>query len=99
MRARPNLNACARHRHPSHEDRLGAQNNRAGTPKAADVDRRIEEVERAIREGNTTANPQSASMARAIGADQDALIAAISHVFFAISLELRSGVGFWLVFG
>jgi len=80
-------------------DRLGAQNNRAVTPKAAELDRKIEEVERAIHEGNTTANPQSASMARAIGADQDDLIAAISHVFFAISIELRSGVGFWLVFG
>ena len=80
-------------------DRLGAQNNRAVTPKAAELDRKIEEVERAIREGNTTVNPQSASMARAIGADQDDLIAAISHVFFAISIEPRSGVGFWLVFG
>ena len=37
-------------------------------------------------------------MAKAIGADQD-LIAALSHVLFAVAIELGSGVGFWLVFG
>jgi hypothetical protein len=37
-------------------------------------------------------------MALAIGADQN-LIAALSHAVFAISIELGSGVGFWLVFG
>src|SRR5215510_4924933 len=35
-------------------------------------------------------------MAKAIGIDHG-LIAAISHAFFAISIELGSGVGFWLV--
>jgi hypothetical protein len=80
-----------------------AQENRAATVKAADLDRKIEEVERAIREGNTAENkqeadPQSASMAKAIGADQN-LIAALSHAVFAVSIELGSGVGFWLVFG
>jgi hypothetical protein len=44
------------------------------------------------------ADPQSASMAKVIGADQN-LIAALSHAVFAISIELGSGVGFWLVFG
>jgi hypothetical protein len=44
------------------------------------------------------ADPQSASMAKAFGADQN-LIAAISHAFFAIAIEFGSGVGFWLVFG
>ena len=44
------------------------------------------------------ADPQSASVAKAIGADQN-LIAALSHAVFAISIELGSGVGFWLVFG
>ena len=37
-------------------------------------------------------------MAKVIGADQD-LIAALSHVLFAVAIELGSGVGFWLVFG
>ena len=37
-------------------------------------------------------------MAKVIGADQN-LIAALSHAVFAISIELGSGVGFWLVFG
>src|SRR5262249_27933222 len=49
-------------------------------------------------ENKKETDPQSASMAKAIGADQD-IIAAISHAFFAISIELGSGVGFWLVFG
>jgi hypothetical protein len=43
-------------------------------------------------------DPQFASMAKAIDADQN-LIAAISHAFFAFSIELGSGVGFWLIFG
>ncbi len=52
------------------------------------------DVKAAIKE----ADPQSASMAKAIGADQN-LIAALSHAVFAIAIELGSGVGFWLVFG
>ena len=44
------------------------------------------------------ADPQSASMAKVIGADQN-LIAALSHAVFAISIELGSGVRFWLIFG
>lgn len=44
------------------------------------------------------ADPQSASMAKAIGADRN-VIAALSHAVFAIAIELWSGVGFWLVFG
>jgi len=79
------------------------QENRAATVKAAELDRKIEDAEAAVRATNTVdtkkeADPQSASMAKAIGADQD-LLAAISHAFFAISIELGSGVGFWLVFG
>jgi hypothetical protein len=73
------------------------------TVKAAELDRKIEAIEEVVRKGNTAdttkeADPQSASMAKAIGADQD-LIAALSHAFFAISIELGSGIGFWLVFG
>src|SRR5262245_42527546 len=79
------------------------QSNRALTVKAAELDRKIEDAETVVRASNTVdtkkePDPQSASMAKAIGADQD-IIAAISHVFFAISIELGSGVGFWLVFG
>jgi len=44
------------------------------------------------------ADPQSASMAKVVGADRS-IIAALSHAFFAIAIELGSGVGFWLVFG
>jgi hypothetical protein len=37
-------------------------------------------------------------MAKAIGASQN-LLAVISDAFFAIAIELGSGVGFWLVLG
>jgi hypothetical protein len=50
------------------------------------------------KEAVKEADPQSASMAKAIGADQT-IIAALSHAFFAIAIELGSGVGFWLVLG
>src|SRR5262249_777024 len=50
------------------------------------------------REAVKDVDPQSASMAKAIGADQS-LIAALSVAFFAIAIEFGSGVGFWLVFG
>ena len=43
------------------------------------------------------ADPQSASMSKAIGADEN-VIPAVSHAVFAISIELDSGVRFWLVF-
>ena len=81
-----------------------AQLNRAATIKAADLDAKIEAAQREVddveRQKNATkeADPQSASMAKAIGADQN-LIAALSHAIFAIAIELGSGVGFWLVFG
>ena len=51
-----------------------------------------------VKAATMQADPQSASMAKVIGADQN-LIAALSHAVFAISIELGSGVGFWLVFG
>jgi hypothetical protein len=73
---------------------LLAQTNRAATIKAVDLDARIEDAEASLK----AVDPQSASMAKAIGADQN-LIAALSHAVFAIAIELGSGVGFWLVFG
>jgi hypothetical protein len=74
---------------------LTVQNNRAATLRAAELDRQIEEAEAAVGNGNTVdtakeADPQSASMAKAIGADQN-LIAALSHAVFAISIELGCG--------
>ena len=82
---------------------LLAQTNRAATIKAADLDGKIDAAEEAlakvdVKAATMQADPQSASMAKAIGADQN-LIAALSHAVFAISIELGSGVGFWLVFG
>jgi hypothetical protein len=79
------------------------QTNRAATIRAADLDAKIAAAEEAldrvdIKAVTMVADPQSASMASAIGADQN-LIAALSHAVFAISIELGSGVGFWLVFG
>jgi hypothetical protein len=50
------------------------------------------------KEAVKEADPQSASMANAIGTDQN-IIAALSQAFFAIAIEFGSGVGFWLVFG
>ena len=80
-----------------------AQTNRAATVRAADLDSKIAAAEEAldrvdVKAATMQADPQSASMAKAIGADQN-LIAALSHAVFAISIELGSGVGFWLVFG
>ena len=82
---------------------LKVQQNHAATVKAADLDGKIAAAEHAlsqvdIKAATMEADPQSASMAEAIGADQN-LIAALSHAVFAISIELGSGVGFWLVFG
>jgi hypothetical protein len=80
-----------------------AQQNRAATIRAADLDGKIAAAEDAlgkvdVKTATMQADPQSVSMAKAIGADQN-LIAALSHAVFAISIELGSGVGFWLVFG
>ena len=82
---------------------LLAQTNRAATVKAAAIHAKIQEAEVAINAVDVKAavkeaDPQSASMAKALGADQN-LIAALSHAVFAIAIELGSGVGFWLVFG
>ena len=82
---------------------LKVQADRAATIKAGDLDAKITAAEAAlaavdVREVVKEADPQSASMAKAIGADQN-LIAALSHTVFAIAIELGSGVGFWLVFG
>jgi hypothetical protein len=82
---------------------LRAQQNHAATVKATDLDGKIAAAEDALNKIDVTAatmeaDPQSASMAKAIDADQN-LIAAISHAFFALSIELGSGVGFWLIFG
>jgi hypothetical protein len=82
---------------------LKAQGHRAITIRAADLDAKIAAAEDAlskvdVKAATMQADPQSASMAVAIGADQD-LIAALSHAIFAVSIELGSGVGFWLVFG
>ena len=62
--------------------------------KAAEKD--LETVD--VKTATMSADPQSDSMAKAIGADQN-LIAAPSHAFLAIAIEFGSGVGFWLVFG
>jgi len=50
------------------------------------------------KEAVKEADPQSASMANAIGADRN-VIAALSQAFLAITIEFGSDVGFWLVFG
>jgi hypothetical protein len=80
---------------------LKAQGNRAATVKAVDLDGRIASAEEAlnkldVKAATMQADPQSASMSKAIGPDEN-MIAAVSHAVFAISIELGSGVGFWLV--
>jgi hypothetical protein len=82
---------------------LLAQQNSAASVRAAALDARIAAAEAALaavdkKEALKEADPQSASMAKAIGSDQN-LIAALSQAFFAIAIEFGSGVGFWLVFG
>ena len=82
---------------------LVAQQNRAATVKAAELDAKIAVAEKALndvdkKEAVKEADPQSASMAKGTGADQN-LIAFISVAIFAIAIEFGSGVGFWLVFG
>jgi hypothetical protein len=80
-----------------------AQSDRASTIKAAELDGKIAAAEAALnavdkKEAVKEADPQSASMAKVVGADRN-IIAAFSHAFFAIAIELGSGIGFWLVFG
>ena len=82
---------------------LVAQQDRAATVKAAELDAQIVAAEAALiavdkKEAVKEADPQSASMAKALGADQN-VIAALSQAFFAIAIEFGSSVGFWLVFG
>jgi hypothetical protein len=82
---------------------LKVQADRAATVRAAELDARITAAEASLAAVDVMAvvreaDPQSASMAKAIGADQN-LIAALSHAVFAVAIELGSGVGFWLVFG
>jgi hypothetical protein len=82
---------------------IQAKTNKATTDKANELDGKITVAEAALRTIDLKAvskesDPQSASMAKAIGADQN-LIAALSHAAFAIAIELGSGFGFWLVFG
>jgi hypothetical protein len=82
---------------------LLAQQDRAASVRAAALDARIAAAEAALaavdkKEALKEADPQSASMAKAIGGDRN-LIAALSQAFFAVAIEFGSGVGFWLVFG
>jgi hypothetical protein len=82
---------------------LLAQQNRAATLKAGELDAQIAKAEAALnavdrKEAVKESDPQSASMAKAIGTDQNS-IAALSQAFFVIAIEFESGVGFWLVFG
>lgn len=82
---------------------LEAQRQKALTDAAKRLDDEIKAAEAAlaavdVKAAVKEADPQSASMAKAIGADQN-LIAALSHAVFAVAIELGSGVGFWLVFG
>ena len=71
----------------------------AGEKLAADIEAAEKNLEKVdVKTATLEADPQSASMAKASGKDQN-LIAAISLAVFAIAIELGSGVGFWLVFG
>ena len=66
---------------------------------AADIEQAEAELAKVdVKTAAMEADPQSASMAKAIDGNQHR-IAAISHAIFAIAIELGSGVGFWLVFG
>ncbi len=76
---------------------LKARADRAATIKAADLDARIAAAEAAldavdVKAAVKEADPQSASMAKAIGADQN-LIAALSHTIFAIAIVARERCG------
>src|SRR5262245_43982597 len=106
-RARGGCRDLCRQREQEERDaraaRVKAQQNRSATIKAVDLDTKIAAAEADLmavdkREAVKDVDPQSASMAKAIGADQS-LIAALSVAFFAIAIEFGSGVGFWLVFG
>ena len=77
-RARGGCKDLCRQREGEERDARAAlrkvQENRAATVKAAELDRKIEDAEAAVRASNTVdtkkeADPQSASMAKAIGAD------------------------------
>lgn len=80
-----------------------AQAAKGITDQAAALDARIDAAEKAlaavdVKTAIRQVDPQTENMARAIGWSQDT-IALLSHAIFAISVEIGSGLGFWLVFG
>ena len=77
--------------------------NKATADKAAELDTKIEAAEGALAKADTkTANTevaaQNQNMSKASGIGED-LAALIGHTLFAISVEVGSGLGLWLLFG
>jgi hypothetical protein len=80
-----------------------AEADKASTDQAALLDGKLAEADAALRAvdvktASKEADPQSASMAKAFGVDQNT-IASISHTVLAVAIEIGSGFGAWLVFG
>src|SRR5262249_30585365 len=83
---------------------LEAQNNRAATIKAADLDGKIDAAQRDVddnsrhRTAAKDADPQAKSIAKAFGISED-VVALLGYVIFAIGVEIGSGLLPWLLFG
>jgi hypothetical protein len=77
--------------------------NRAVAEKIDELDAKIATAEEALSNVDVKAaamlvDPQAASMAKAIGADQEP-VALVLQVILAVSIEIGSGLGVWLAFG
>jgi hypothetical protein len=80
---------------------LKAQIEETTTAKADNLDQQIadeEAVKIDVKIAAKDVDPQAESLAKATGIDE-AKIALISHIIFAVGIEIGSGLGLWLVFG
>lgn len=77
--------------------------DKAISDRAALLEKQVAEAERLlaavdVKTGALEADPQAASMAKATGIPEER-IAIFSHLFFALALELGSGLLLWLMYG
>jgi hypothetical protein len=78
-----------------------AMRDQATTSKADELDAQIaaeEAIKIDVKTAEKDVDPQAASLAKATGVSEEK-IALLSHVIFAIGIEIGSGLGLWLVFG
>lgn len=77
--------------------------DKGATDKAADLEQQIKAAEAAlakvdVKTMSVEADPQSASMSKATGWDENKIVL-FSHLLFAIGIEAGSGFGLWMLMG